>query len=51
MSMICFAQFVLLGTFAAILAAHRSDILEKHEEEDVQQQTVGTYEASYVAAE
>lgn len=32
MAFFCLMQCVLLGTFAAILGAHRSEILEKHEE-------------------
>jgi hypothetical protein len=32
MAFFCLCQCVLLGTFAAILGAHRSEILEKHEE-------------------
>ena len=32
MAFFCFLQCALLGTFAAILGAHRSEILEKHEE-------------------
>lgn len=44
MSMICFAQFVLLGTFAAILGAHRSEIIEKSEVDEA-------YETPYAAAD
>ena len=53
MSMICFAQFVLLGTFAAILSAHRSDILEKSEDDDAGDvvAAAGTYEAPNVHTE
>jgi hypothetical protein len=29
MSLLCFAECALLGSFAAILGAHRSEILEK----------------------
>lgn len=47
MSMICFAQFVLLGTFAAILAAHRSEIIEKDSESTVDN---GTYDTPYTEA-
>ena len=32
MAFFCLMQCVLLGTFAAILGAHRSEILEKQEE-------------------
>ena len=32
MAFFCLMQCVLLGTFAAILGAHRSEILEKHEQ-------------------
>mmetsp|Transcript_5390 Transcript_5390/g.8507 ORF Transcript_5390/g.8507 Transcript_5390/m.8507 type:complete len:175 (+) Transcript_5390:336-860(+) len=32
MALFCLCQSVLLGTFAAILGAHRSEILEKQEE-------------------
>ena len=53
MSMICFAQFVLLGTFAAILSAHRSDILEKSEDDNTGGvvPAAGTYEAPNVHTE
>jgi hypothetical protein len=54
MSIICFAQFVLLGTFAAILSAHRSDIIEKTEEAEESTlggASLGTYEAPNLAAE
>jgi hypothetical protein len=39
MSLLCFMECALLGSFAAILGAHRSEILEKGEdpnEEDYQ---------------
>ncbi len=47
MSIICFAQFLLLGTFASILAAHRTEIIEKDNE------TIDndTYETPYTAAQ
>jgi hypothetical protein len=45
MSTISFSQFILLGTFAAILAAHRSEIIEKEEENA----EVATYETPYTA--
>jgi len=32
MAFFCLMQCILLGTFAAILGAHRSEILEKQEE-------------------
>ena len=32
MAFFCLCQSLLLGTFAAILGAHRSEILEKQEE-------------------
>lgn len=45
MSFLCFVQFVLLGSFAFILAAHRSEIIEK---EDATES--GTYETPYTAS-
>lgn len=32
MSLLCFAECVLLGSFAAILGAHRSEILDKSDD-------------------
>jgi len=52
MSMISFVQFILLGTFAAILSAHRSDILDKPGNGDTNASTgTGSYEAPYAAAQ
>lgn len=45
MALLCFFQFALLGTFAAILAAHRSDIIDKDSMDDN-----ATYETPYTAA-
>ena len=45
-SLVCFLQFLLLGTFAAILAAHRSEIIDKENES----LDVATYETPYTAA-
>ena len=47
MALLSFSQFALLGTFAAILAAHRSEIIEK---EDDTIDGAGTYEAPYQAS-
>jgi hypothetical protein len=46
LSMVCFAQFLLLGTFAAILAAHRSEIIDKENDNE----DSGTYETPYTEA-
>ena len=48
MALLSFSQFALLGTFAAILAAHRSEIIEKEDEGTMD--GAGTYEAPYQAS-
>lgn len=50
MALLAFGQFVLLGTFAAILAAHRSEIIEKEDEPVEGAPTPGSYEAPYQAS-
>jgi len=45
MSLICFTQFLLLGTFASILAAHRTEIIEKENDNT----DAETYETPYTA--
>jgi hypothetical protein len=50
MAFFSLVQCVLLGTFAAILGAHRSEILEKQEENASSSRIVGeedTYETPY----
>ena len=42
MSLLCFAQCVLLGSFAVILGAHRAEIIEKQGGVDM----VGSADAS-----
>eukprot|EP00934_Nitzschia_sp_Nitz4_P005575 Nitzschia sp. Nitz4//scaffold235_size30605//652//1413//NITZ4_007969-RA/size30605-augustus-gene-0.15-mRNA-1//-1//CDS//3329543435//5565//frame0 len=44
MAIVCFLQFGLLGSFATILAAHRSEIIEKDEMTEA-----GTYDTPYTA--
>lgn len=46
MAFLCLCQSVLLGTFAAILGAHRSEILEK-QEENASRMAEDTYQAPY----
>jgi hypothetical protein len=49
MSIMCMIQCLLLGSFAAILGAHRSDIIDKDGEVDVIGSTdmSDTYEPPY----
>jgi len=42
MAFLCLLQCILLGTFAAILGAHRSEILEKQDENAPGQDSFGT---------
>jgi hypothetical protein len=46
MAIVCLFQSVLLGTFAAILGAHRSEILEK-QEENASRLVDDTYQTPY----
>ncbi|KAG7352486.1 hypothetical protein IV203_029235 [Nitzschia inconspicua] len=46
MAFLCLSQSVLLGTFAAILGAHRSEILEK-QEENASRMAEDTYQTPY----
>lgn len=43
MSLLCFIECVLLGSFAAILGAHRSDLMDKNDPI-----TPGEYSTPYV---
>lgn len=48
MAFFCLMQCLLLGTFAAILGAHRSEILEK-QDENASRIVEDIYEAPYTA--
>lgn len=49
MAILCLVQCVLLGSFAAILGAHRSDMIEKSNIEEEESEGGSAYEPPRVS--